>query len=140
MKILTGRLFLGSAGVLALGIGAAITIAPNVFYGSYGIELPPGPDLMSELRAPGANLAVLGTLILIGSLRAGWTTFSTLLGALVFLAYATGRAISITLDGMPSEGILLAMVLELIIGGICAAMLFHQKEKAAIPVPGKTHR
>lgn len=137
MQSLARRLFLGAAGALALGIGAAITFAPNAFYASYGIELPPGPDLMSELRAPGANLTVLGALILAGSLRTGWTRLSALLGAIVFLAYAAGRAVSIALDGMPSESIILAMGLETVIGGICAAMFFRQKEKAAGLVPGE---
>lgn len=120
MKPMLTRLTLGIAGVLAFGIGAAITLTPDAFYGSYGVVLPASPDFKSEIRAPGANLAVLGALMFIGALRAAWTRFSAALGTCVFLAYAAGRMISIALDGLPSEAILLALVIELTLGGLCA--------------------
>lgn len=117
------RLTLGAAGAIALGIGTTIAIAPAGFYALYGIVLPAGPDLLSELRAPGANLAVLGALILGGAIRSGMTQLSALLGTAVFLAYAAGRLLGLVLDGMPSDGIVQALLIELIIGGLCAAAL-----------------
>ncbi|MEO0980636.1 MAG: hypothetical protein AAFY24_25470, partial [Pseudomonadota bacterium] len=42
------RLTLGIAGLLALGIGAAIAFIPDAFYASYGIVLPASPDFYSE--------------------------------------------------------------------------------------------
>lgn len=118
------RLTLGVAGLLALGIGTAIAFLPDAFYASYGIVFPVSADLYSELRAPGANLTVLGTLIFMGVLKSGWTRFSAALGTTVFLAYAAGRIVSIVLDGMPSEPIFLALVIELAIGGLCAQVLW----------------
>ncbi|MEL7528004.1 MAG: DUF4345 domain-containing protein [Pseudomonadota bacterium] len=121
------RLTLGIAGLLALGIGAAIAFIPDAFYASYGIVLPASPNFYSEARAPGANLAVLGGLIFIGALKSGWTRFSAALGTTVFLAYAAGRLVSIVLDGLPSDAILLALLVELTIGGLCLVVLRRAK-------------
>ncbi|WP_305984691.1 DUF4345 domain-containing protein [Roseibium sp. MMSF_3544] len=129
------RLFIGLAGAIAIGIGATITFAPHLFYAQYGIALPTGPDLISELRAPGANLAVLGVWIMIGAFRSAWTQQALLLGSTVFLAYAAGRAISIVFDGMPSDALFQAMLIEIVIGGIFAALLLGQNRQAKDPVP-----
>jgi hypothetical protein len=119
---LFARLTLGIAGALALGIGAAIAAVPVAFHGFNGLQLPPNADLMSELRAPGAALAVLGALILAGAFYSAWTRASALLGAILFLAYGAGRLIGLTLDGPPSDGLIAAMVLELVFGILCAAV------------------
>ncbi|WP_422040469.1 DUF4345 domain-containing protein [Roseibium sp.] len=123
MNAYVTRLTLAVAGVLALGIGAAITFAPGAFYASYGIVLPAGADFYSEVRAPGTNLAILGALIFVGAFKADWARFSATLGTAVFLAYAAGRIVSIMLDGIPSDAILLALMIELVVGGLCALSL-----------------
>lgn len=117
------KLFLGAAGLTALGIGLAITFAPHGFYAGYGLTLGTDPVLLSELRAPGANLAALGALILAGVLRPGLARMSAAVGALVFLAFAFGRGVSIALDGWPGEQILAALVIELAIGALCLGAL-----------------
>jgi len=113
------RLTLCAAGLTALGIGLAITFAPHGFYAGYGIDLGTDPKWLSELRAPGANLAALGAVILVGALRPGMARFSAMLGTVVFLAFAFGRMASIVLDGWPGEGILAAFAIELVIGLLC---------------------
>lgn len=130
MNALVTRLTLGIAGALATGIGAAIALTPDAFYGSYGIVLPAGADLYSELRAPGTNLAVLGALIAIGAMKEQWTRVSAALGTTVFLAYAAGRLLGIAFDGMPSEAILLALAIEGVLGGLCALALRSSRRQA----------
>lgn len=122
MPPLFAKLTLGIAGTLALGIGAAIAAVPVAFHAFNGLQLPANADLLSELRAPGATLAVLGALILAGAFNSAWTRISATLGAILFLAYGTGRLIGVALDGLPSDGLLAAMVLELVFGGFCAAV------------------
>jgi hypothetical protein len=117
------KLTLGAGGMLALGIGAAIVIAPVSFYAIYGISLEDDPNLLSELRAPGANLAALGGLILVGVMRPSRFRFSAVLGATVFLAYAFGRLMSMALDGMPTSGLVQATAIEFVIGVLCLAAL-----------------
>ncbi len=119
------KLTLGIAGLAALGIGLAITAAPGLFYATYGIALGNDPNLLSELRAPGANLAVLGLVILAGAFRQSMQRLAAFLGATVFLAYAFGRIVGMVLDGMPSDGLVQATVIELVIGGLCVALLWR---------------
>lgn len=130
MKTLISRLTLGIAGALAIGIGGAITLAPDTFFASYGVVLPDSIDLYSEIRAPGANLAVLGALIFVGAFKADWRHFSASLGAALFLAYAAGRLVSVVLDGTPSSAILLALVIELAVGGSCALALRRERSRS----------
>ena len=129
------RLTLGAAGLAALGIGLAITAAPASFYASYGIVLGTDPNLLSELRAPGANLAALGAIILAGTVHQGIARLSAALGAVVFLAYAFGRIVSMALDGMPSSGLVQATMIELVIGGLCAVLLRRGQSRKSTSEP-----
>lgn len=124
------KLVLGASGLVAGGIGLAILADPVSFYAGYGIEIGADPSLRNELRAPGANLAALGAVILIGALRASWTRLSALIGGTVFLAYAFGRGVSMALDGSPASGLIEAAVIEVAIGGLCLAMLLRRRRRA----------
>lgn len=117
------RLVLGAAGLTAGGIGLAILAAPVSFYAGYGIEIGAEPSLLSELRAPGANLAALGAIILVGAVRADWTRISSILGATVFSAFAFGRLVSMALDGAPSSALTGAAAIEIAIGLLCLVAL-----------------
>lgn len=114
------QLTLGAAGLTAFGIGLAIATVPETFYAGYGIAIRTEPAALSELRAPGTNLAMLGAVILAGALRPAMARLSAALGTLVFLAFATGRLLSLTLDGWPGDSIATALALELGIGILCA--------------------
>ena len=71
-------------GLIALLIGSLIAIDPVEFYSSYGITLAGNTDMLSELRAPGTNLAVLGAVILIGAWIKSMRLVSLLIGLIVF--------------------------------------------------------
>ncbi|MCI4663679.1 MAG: DUF4345 domain-containing protein [Neomegalonema sp.] len=127
------RATLGVAGTTALAIGAAIALAPHSFYASYGISLGSDASLMSELRAPGLNLAALGALIVAGAVRASLTRLSAGLGALVFLAFAMGRGVSFMLDGAPAASILAAFAIEAVFGGLCLLVFRRHAERRIAP-------
>lgn len=129
------KITLGIAGLAALGIGLAIVTAPASFYATYGITLGGDPNLLSELRAPGANLAVLGMIILAGAFRPNMARLSAFLGATVFLAYAFGRIVSMVLDGMPSSGLVQATLIELVVGGLCAALISRGGSRISVNRP-----
>ncbi|SFI65218.1 DUF4345 domain-containing protein [Celeribacter neptunius] len=113
------KLTLGAAGLTALGIGLAITFVPHGFYTGYGLDIGSDPARLSELRAPGANLAALGAVIFAGALRPALARLSAALATLVFLAFAFGRAVSWPLDGWPGDKIASAFALEILLGGLC---------------------
>ena len=114
---------LAVSGLTATGIGGFILLAPQAFYAGYGIDLGTSIDLLSELRAPGANLGALGVLMLAGLFRPAIARFSLTVSVVVFLAFATGRTVGLLVDGVPSNGIVIALVIELAIGCLCLAML-----------------
>ncbi|MCC0022560.1 MAG: DUF4345 domain-containing protein [Nitratireductor sp.] len=118
MKLLQ-KIALGISGVTALGIGAFILAAPHAFYASYGIMPGSDPSLLSELRAPGSGLAVLGAIMLTGMFRKALRQTAMIAALAVFLAFPAGRVVSMVADGMPSSGIIGALVLELAIAVLC---------------------
>ncbi|WP_170411537.1 DUF4345 domain-containing protein [Ruegeria arenilitoris] len=132
MKLeLRGRLILGMSGLTAFAIGLAITLDPQSFYANYGIVLSPQPNLMSELRAPAANLAVLGLIILCGAFYQKLVQTSALLGVTVFSAFALGRTVSFVLDGLPSDSILAAFAIEVFLALLCLWVVGGNAKSAA---------
>ncbi|MEM1075863.1 MAG: DUF4345 domain-containing protein [Pseudomonadota bacterium] len=125
------RFTLGMSGLMASIIGLAITLDPQSFYASYGIVLSPQPNLMSELRAPAANLTVLGLIILRGALHQKLVQTSAWLGVTVFSAFAIGRTISFVLDGWPSESILAAFAIEVLLAMLCFWIVVGNAKSAA---------
>lgn len=115
------KITLGISGVTALAIGALITLAPHAFYASYGITLEQDPNLLNELRAPGAGLAVFGALMLAGIVRATMAPIALAVALTVFLAFPIGRIIGVFLDGMPSGSVIGALAFEIIIAGFLLA-------------------
>lgn len=110
---------LAISGLTAIGIGGMITFAPHAFYASYGITLGENPNLLSELRAPGAGLTTLGILMLLGIWRSAAAQLAMAAALIVFLAFPAGRFIGLAVDGMPSFGIIGALLLEIVIAALC---------------------
>lgn len=127
------KIALGLAGLTSLGIGAVILIAPHAFYASYGIPLGPDPSLLSELRAPGAGLAAFGAVMLAGMVRPALRQVAVVAALTIFFAFPAGRVMGLVADGLPSNGILGALVLELAIAALC---LFAFRRGAEPSVPG----
>lgn len=107
------------AGATSVGIGTAILIFPVAFHASYGITLGSDPSLLSEIRAPGGALLVMGLFMLAGLVRPGFANVSRWIAAAVLLSYGLARLLSLALDGMPDEGLLIAAVFEIAIGLLC---------------------
>ncbi len=111
------KITLGISGVTALAIGTLITLAPHAFYASYGITLGQDLNLLNELRAPGAGLAVFGALMLSGVFRAAMAPIALSVALTVYLAFPAGRIVGIVMDGMPSGSVIGALAFEFIIAG-----------------------
>jgi hypothetical protein len=129
------RLILGVAGLIAATLGLIITLSPLAFYSSYGIVVSPQPNLMSELRAPAANLAALGLIILSGALYQKMAQTAAWLGTTVFFAFAAGRLVSLMLDGRPSDSILYALGIEVMLGMMCLWTASKGWQKKAVMHP-----
>ena len=96
-----------------------ITLQPHTFYASYGIALGENPSLLSELHAPAAGLTALGILMLLGIWRSTMAQLAVASTLIVFLAFPAGRFIGPAVDGMPSSGIIAALLFEVAIAALC---------------------
>lgn len=124
------KITLGISGLTAIGIGGMITIAPHAFYASYGVVLGENPSLLSELRAPAAGLTTLGILMLLGIWRSAMAQLAVASTLIVFLAFPAGRFIGLVVDGMPSSGIVVALIIEIAIAVLC---LFAFRRRLVTP-------
>lgn len=128
-------LLLVLSGLVAIGIGATILLAPAQFHATHGIELGTDANLLSEIRAPGGALMVLGLMMLVGAFRKPFTLASTAIAAAVYLAYGLSRLVSIGLDGVPDPGLIGAAGIELVIGTACALALARSPASAQASRP-----
>ena len=119
----TLRLLLAISSLIAISIGAMILFAPAQFHATHGIELGADPNLLSEVRAPGGALLVLGILMGVGAFVRRFTFASMSIAAAVYSAYGASRLVSLGLDGVPEAGLLAATLIELVIGVSCAFAL-----------------
>ncbi|SFQ98298.1 DUF4345 domain-containing protein [Poseidonocella sedimentorum] len=140
------KIALGIAGLSALGIGMAITFTPQTFYASYGIALGSDPSLLSELRAPGAGLTALGAIMLAGLVRQSLSEVAVVAALVVFLGFPAGRIVGLVFDGIPSAGIIAALVFEVAVAALCLfafrpgrALLQKSDCDRTSPFPGQTY-
>lgn len=125
------KIVLGLSGFTAFAVGAFITLAPHAFYASYGFALD-DPNLLSELRGPGANLAALGAVVMGGLFIKPLSKISVAIALVIFVAFPVGRVISIATDGMPSENVLAALAIEVVIGMLLLVAFGKRKESESL--------
>lgn len=113
------KIILFISGLIAIGIGGTILTMPAAFYATNGINLEGNINLLNEIRASGGALLASGILIILGAFITKLTFTSTVISTLLYFSYGLSRILSIVLDGMPSEGLVQAVILELIIGLFC---------------------
>lgn len=124
--------YLALAGLTALFVGLGMLSMPAAFYSSYGIDPTLSPSLASELRSPGVLLTIIGLLFLAyGIISPQWRNFALWGAALFYLAYATGRSLSLAIDGIPSNSLLTAGTFELLLGLAAAALLLARRRTIA---------
>jgi hypothetical protein len=123
------RLVLLIAGFSAVGIAAAILLAPEAFYASYGIALAGDINLANELKAPMGLLVAAGLLMLAGAFRADLTVAALAIATAVYLSYGLSRVSSIAIDGLPHGALVGAAAFELLVGAACLVLLLHARKR-----------
>ncbi|UTW64782.1 DUF4345 domain-containing protein [bacterium SCSIO 12643] len=120
-KVVTG--FLVLSGIIGLYVGISLVFFPVELQAQSNIIIS-NASHFSETRAPGTAILSASLIILIGAFRKNWKSISLLITSLFFLSYSIGRLISLTLDGMPAEGLFYAMIGELFIGVVALILLY----------------
>ena len=119
--------YLALAALTALFVGLGMLAMPTAFYGSYGIDPTASPSLASELRSPGVLLTTIGLFFAYGIFAPQWRSLGLWAAAIFYLGYATARALSLALDGIPSTALLAAGAFELALGLAAAVLLLAQR-------------
>ncbi|MCR9183998.1 MAG: DUF4345 domain-containing protein [Halieaceae bacterium] len=134
MKKTIFRVYFVIAGLLLFAIGTAILFAPTAFHAANGVALGSHPNLLSEIRAPGALLAGSGILVLMGAFRQARRAQAAQLSLLVFGTFGVARLVSIVLDGIPSASLLGATVLELSMASVGLLILLQRRSQVSRPM------
>lgn len=113
------------SGATALVISLFILIAPVAFYQSYGIALGDGPDLVNELSAPAGMLLLAAVGMLSGVVWRSLTRAGLLLAVVIYCGYALSRGVMMGLYGLPESGLIMAAMIEAVIGGLAGIALWR---------------
>ena len=129
------RLTLLVSGLVAAGIAAAILLAPELFYASYGIEVAGNATLVNELKAPAGALLVAGLFMFAGVVRPALARVSLATASVVYLSYGVARLSSIAMDGFPNSALVSAAGIEIGIGAACLLALLHARSHNTFNLP-----
>ena len=122
MKKIILRLSLsGSGGLLGL-IGGSLMFTPKSFLEMSAVFVAHDPSLMSELVAPSGILLVTGAFMVLGAFKLRFAYLALSVGAIVYGSYGIGRLVSVGLNGVPSEALIAAAVIELAIAGFLVSL------------------
>lgn len=125
-KVLKIILFL--SGLLLLGTGIALTFIPVEFNASNGVDLGGNVSVLSDIRAAATVLLFGGILILLGVFIPKLTFTSSVIAMLLLLGYGFGRALSLGLDGMPAQALVIATGFEFVLGFANLFAFFKYRE------------
>ena len=119
--------------VILDGLHSAVIglIAPDAFYGGYGIDISADVSLANELKAPVGALLLAGLLMMAGAFKATYTIPSLATAGAVYLSYGLSRVLSMAIDGIPHSGLVSAAAIEVAIGTVCLVDLMRYRKTAA---------
>ena len=119
------------AGLMFTGVGIFSLLAPVAFVARNGVDIAGNISLLNDVRGYGGVLLGGGLIILAGAFIRSLTFTSALLGAVLYLLFAIGRAVSFALDGLPADTLVKATVVEFVVGLACLVVLLRFREKPA---------
>lgn len=130
-RVMAGAL--ACSGIVAIAVGGAALFAPVAFFASNGIDLGASVSLRSEVRAAGGMNLAVGVLIFVGARLERMRRVSAWFAATFYLAYAASRLLGLALDGVPSESLVVAGAVELVLGVVGASVLIVLEEPRSAP-------
>ncbi len=120
-------IFLVTSGILLTFIGAAFLFMPKKMKANQGIKIAGDVSMLNETRSASTLILVFALLILFGAFESGLSYIATLVSVLMLLSLGVGRLMSIVIDGIPVKALVIATIVELVMGIIGAIMLIVYK-------------
>lgn len=109
------RIALSGSGMLLGFIGCSLMFAPKAFLASNKVMVVYDSSLMSEMVSPTGILIVTGAFMTLSAVKLKFADIGLLSGAIVYGSYGVSRMISMLLHGLPSEPLIVATLLEIVI-------------------------
>ncbi|MBK04896.1 MAG: hypothetical protein CL920_25030 [Deltaproteobacteria bacterium] len=116
MKINTTKLYLAFSGLIITLVGAFIAFSPVAYLQQFELGHAPQLSFLSEMRGMGGALVGYGLLSLLAVLVQTLQRSALITATLTFSAFSFFRITGILVDGLPGQGILLALTIECIFG------------------------
>lgn len=115
MSIFITRMTLSGSGMLLSFIGFSLMFAPKAFLASSKVIVVYDSSLMSEMVSPTGVLIVTGAFMIFSAVKLRFADLGLLSGAIVYGSYGISRMISMLLHGIPSDSLIIATLLEIVI-------------------------
>lgn len=127
MKLNTAIIYLFLAGTTLLLVGSFISLFPSSYLQQFNIVVEGSRnDFISEIRGMGGGLLVFGLYIITSIAWKRNQDMALTLSSLVFTAFVMFRLISLLFDGVPGQGVFVALLIEMILA-VCAVSLILTK-------------
>lgn len=123
------RVLLGVASWTSILIGAMLVFKPHAFFEMNEVALGTHPNMLSEVRAPGGLLILAGIVMAAGAAYRDRTRTGLVTAVLVYGGYGLARVFSVVMDGWPSQSLVIAMVVELVIGALASVALMRFRQR-----------
>lgn len=114
MTITKQNTYLTLTGLMLLLIGGFIAANPTAYLLQFSSELNLPVSFFSELRAFGTGLLGIGLMATVSLFIPKLRLIALAASTIVFGSYFLGRAVSLLVDGMPNQGIIIAAGIELV--------------------------
>lgn len=111
MKIVTNT-YLFFAGITLGVVGAYIGLTPFEYLSQFDFQSNVSASAKSEMRGMGGTILVCGLFSFLAIFKKEMANSALIICLLVFSSFCIFRCLGIVLDGLPNQGILIALSLE----------------------------
>lgn len=122
------KIYLIISGLLLSVIGTLTAFNPVEIKANEGIEITGNASALNDVRAFGILLLAIAILSFSGAIKVTTKKTAAITVPLLFISLGIGRVISILLDGMPSDGMVKATILEFVLGLTGTILYFINKK------------
>jgi len=128
MKLNKTTSYLFLAGITLLLVGSFISVSPSNYLLQFSVVLDgKRNDFFSEIRGMGGGLLVFGLYIITSIVQERNQDIALTLSSLLFSAFVVFRVVSLLVDGMPGQGIFIALLLEMILALSAISLVLTKK-------------
>ena len=106
-------------------------VGPEAFLGEFGVQLPSAMALAEARSIHGGGFGALALLAWLGLFRSDFRVTGLRAAGFVMLGLAVGRLVGVFVDGATDSGTLMAVAVEVVLGGLAVAALRREKATAS---------